>query len=1296
MTSTMVLVLSNGDIISVSDSAGISAEAEFYGNSFDPELDPSQFSAAAATRLSAVEGAVSEPTIEIVGSISTGIAAAKWSPDEEILAIATNEKTFVFLSRYFDPLSESKISPDDHKLSKHVSVGWGKRETQFQGRGARAQRDPTMPEKVDIGTLSDSDNLEYVSISWRGDGEVVALNSIDHEPVTRRTVRVYTREGVLDSISEPVDYLVGQVSWRPSGNLIAAIQRHDAENRSPDVVFFERNGLRRGEFSLRTNPNEPVLGLGWNSDSDCLAVCLQNCVQLWTTKNYHWYLKQEIKAPGLSPVSLTWHPEKSHTLIITYEDSSIHFCELQWDITRGTTAPSTDLGLVVIVDGQNVNLSPLSIANVPPPMSFRTLKLQQTPTHVSIFKSNSRLAVLSGFELQIAEWNPTDPKNKGIRDIKAPEVKLTISLDDIIAGLDAPKQLTVVGDDIVIIASDNDDKTSDIVTLQLSTDENGQLSSYTVLASETISEQIYLIKSTPDAEQAIIQTVEGTVLSFRGKGTESYPITQLPRRCDAVEVYLPTEKDIFNGQAPVVFGLHSNGRIYANETQIASSATSICMTDKYLAFTTAQHYLKFCHLTQPDLISVPADTAVDDERCRAIERGSLIVTAMPSKSAFTLQAPRGNLETFYPRIMTLTLVRDHIRQKRYDLAFSTCRIHRIDLNILYDYNPTQFLESIELFVKQMKTTEYIDLFLSGLQDVDVSQTKYKETLEDINQQKEITKLYGGIERLGLGSGEQQASEYKPITIKSNAANKSEAPESKVNRICDAILAVLSGDSYKNDYRQSILTSYACKVPPALEDALKMVGKERESNPSLTQSSIQHLCFLQDVNLLYNTALGIYDLPLTLLIAQQSTKDPKEYLPFLRNLQSLEPLRRQFDIDTHLKRYSKALVHLAAIGDSAFEELKDYLVDHVLYKDALDIFKYDTAKQDKILSLQAHYLCTKSEYQQSGLIYEMLQDYINALESYMLGDCWRQALSIVERNSGGLFPPESGKLEKIAQQLAEKTYDAHKYDAAATIHYDYLNDPVEATRILCKGFLFDEALRIASKQKDDAGATYQKLIDTTIDPGLREGFAQITELLADCNSQIKSQVNRLNELRTKKAADPLAFFGGFAGEDGFNNADGAVIADNVSIAASETSTTPSFFTQYTGKTGGTAQTGASRRTAKNRRREERKKARGKKGSVYEEEYLISSMGRLAERLNDQQSEAARLVDGLLRRGMRTHAYRIQTAYVEIMETLGSCIVDIFTLSERDRERYDEEGNVYHLPQKEIPVIKPFPKTDVLDY
>lgn len=35
--------------------------------------------------------------------------------------------------------------------------------------------------------------------------------------------------------------------------------------------------------------------------------------------------------------------------------------------------------------------------------------------------------------------------------------------------------------------------------------------------------------------------------------------------------------------------------------------------------------------------------------------------------------------------------------------------------------------------------------------------------------------------------------------------------------------------------------------------------------------MEHICFLADVNRLYDNALGIYDLDLALLIAQQSQK-----------------------------------------------------------------------------------------------------------------------------------------------------------------------------------------------------------------------------------------------------------------------------------------------------------------------------------------------------------------------------------------------------------------------------------------
>ena len=193
-------------------------------------------------------------------------------------------------------------------------MGWGKKETQFQGKGAKALRDPTVPEKVDEGVLSPNDDGR-VAISWRGDGAYVAINSVE-AAASRRVIRVYTRDGALDSVSEPVDGMESALSWRPSGNLIASIQRF--EDRV-DVIFFERNGLRHGQFPLRApkghNLAEDRIGLQWNSDSTVLAAILSDRMQLWTMGNYHWYLKQEIRTAS-APLSAAWHPEKSLRLAL--------------------------------------------------------------------------------------------------------------------------------------------------------------------------------------------------------------------------------------------------------------------------------------------------------------------------------------------------------------------------------------------------------------------------------------------------------------------------------------------------------------------------------------------------------------------------------------------------------------------------------------------------------------------------------------------------------------------------------------------------------------------------------------------------------------------------------------------------------------------------------------------------------------------------------------------------------------------------------------------------------------------
>jgi elongator complex protein 1 len=85
--------------------------------------------------------------------------------------------------------------------------------------------------------------------------------------------------------------------------------------------------------------------------------------------------------------------------------------------------------------------------------------------------------------------------------------------------------------------------------------------------------------------------------------------------------------------------------------------------------------------------------------------------------SLVLQMPRGNLETIYPRAMVLAGIRKLVEQKDYSSAFLTCRTQRVDMNILYDHRPEQFLENVGLFLEQVKDPANIDLFLSTLKCV---------------------------------------------------------------------------------------------------------------------------------------------------------------------------------------------------------------------------------------------------------------------------------------------------------------------------------------------------------------------------------------------------------------------------------------------------------------------------------------------------------------------------------------------------------------------------------------------------
>ncbi|KAF2740606.1 elongator complex protein-like protein 1, partial [Polyplosphaeria fusca] len=966
-----------------------------------------------------------EDAIEIIGSVDAGISAAAWSPDEELITIATLADTLLLMTREIEQIADITLRPDDVNISNHVSVGWGKKETQFQGKRAKALKDPTVPEHVDEGVLSPFDD-KSMSISWRGDGAYFCVTRVEQD--RRRMVRVYSREGQLDGVSEPVDGLEGALSWRPSGNLIAGIKRSTGK---VEIVFFERNGLRHGQFDLRLTTQEMQslavpLGLEWNSDSSVLAVSYPDKIQLWTMSNYHYYLKQELAFPehATKTVLCNWHSERPLSLTLA-TPSSLEILEYVSTTAAGPVQGPNDFGLIASVDGLTLNITPLRVANIPPPMSLLQLKLELKAVDVAFSASNSHVAVLSNEDVAVYAVDVTK------RPIQRPSL---LWRDDSIKG-SCPRQVSFAGNDQVIVLTDSWDE--DESSLWLGRD--GKLTCRGPILEPG---QIAGLVSSVDLHTTYLQFRDGVIHSVVSDIVDDLPLqTSLIQTLPA---FVQEAKVVEMDGKIACFGLTKGGILQANDRILVRNCTSFAVTPAHLIFTTTQHLLKFIHLTSIEELEVPPDEPQKDERCRSVERGAKIVTVMPTTFSVVLQMHRGNLETIYPRALVLAAIRRCIEDEQFGKAFLACRNQRVDMNILHDHDPDRFMANVANIVAQVKKVEHIDLLLSQLRNEDVSETMYKETLKSKDR-----------------SAKTQQSQT--------------AIDTKVNRICEAFLAILEQSQHKEAHLQNVITAHVCKTPPDLEAGLEVIGNLQATKNPLTDKAAEHICFLTDVNQLYDTSLGIYNLELALLIAQQSQKDPREYLPHLQSLHDLPPLRRKFKIDDQLGRKDKALTHLKDLDD--FEEVKDYIQKHALYPSALSFYQYDTPRLREVTHLYADYLSIQNRHKEAALAYDSLSLHASAWLCYRSAHLWREALS-----SATLAGLSAEELTSLAQSLADGLTESKDYASAATLHLDYLSDLPTCIKLLCKAHLFAEATRLLALHHQPA------LLTTILDPSLTEASA----------------------------------------------------------------------------------------------------------------------------------------------------------------------------------------------------------------
>ena len=162
-----------------------------------------------------------------------------------------------------------------------------------------------------------------------------------------------------------------------------------------------------------------------------------------------------------------------------------------------------------------------------------------------------------------------------------------------------------------------------------------------------------------------------------------------------------------------------------------------------------------------------AQLQLSEAATRPVEAGAELVAAPPGTSLAVMQMPRGNLEGVHVRALTLASVTEKLLAHQYGDAMEEAASHRVDLNVLVDFQWPRFLDHVGEFVAQVKADSVCDL---------LSSLRPENCLSE-----------GQIHASELA----QLSEVAPITVDEpqhveGSADEEAAEQDKLTRVCGAL------------------------------------------------------------------------------------------------------------------------------------------------------------------------------------------------------------------------------------------------------------------------------------------------------------------------------------------------------------------------------------------------------------------------------------------------------------------------------------------------------------------------------
>nr|GLL22347.1 elongator complex protein 1 [Ipomoea trifida] len=996
---------------------------------------------------------VDDNLTEIVGRVEGGVKCISPSPDGDLLGIITGFGQMLVMTHDWDVLYEMGING--------------------------------LHEDIDTNEPSYSSNYSFEStISWRGDGKYFAtLSMAEGSPQLDKKIKVWEREsGKQHSFSESKAFMGTSVDWMPSGAKIAAVCDRKEEHKCPSIVFFERNCLERSSFSLNEEIDVTVENLKWNSSSDLLAAIVRSekydSLRIWFFSNNHWYLKQEIRYAKEDGVKFMWDPTKPMQLIYWTVGGQISTCSFNW-----VTAVMEN-SVALVVDDCKILVTPLSLSLIPPPMYLFSLKFPSavqnmafctkgSKNHLAASLSDGSLCILELSEL--STWEDLEDKEF---DVEAASVDMICGSYLHLVWLDSHKLLTVSH----LSHDHSNPKTKFSVKDGLGAYHLQEMefvcSEDHIPGSVTCSGWQGMISNQISVEGPVIGLVSDTVNNFStyiqfdgGKVVEyiskSVGARVLHKRNDLnFQSSCPwMNLARIGGPLPhksLLFGLDDNGRLHVGEKIVCNNCSSFSFysnsadqTVTHLILTTKQDLLFIVDINdieQKDVaaeygnfLPISSNRRGEDQKIyiNIWERGAKIAGVLHGdESAIMLHTNRGNVECIYPRKLVLASIMNALLQQRFKDALLMVRRHRIDFNFIVDACGWQsFLQSAGEVIKQVNNLSHITEFVCSIKNENIIDTLYKNYLFVPSLTKAQDVESGDVKDYG------SKNKVSSVLLAIRMALEEHVAESPARELC-------------------ILTTLAQSDPPALEEALERVKVLREmelsdsDDPRRThypsaEEAMKHLLWLSDSEAVFESALGLYDLNLAAMVALNSQKDPKEFLPYLQELESMTTVLMQYSIDLKLQRYEKALKHIVLAGDACFEDCMNLMKNKPqLFSLGLQLIT-DSTKRRQVLEAWGDHLSAIKSFEDAATTYMSCSCLEKALKAYRACGNWCGVLTVA-----GLIKLGSEEILQLAQDLCEELQALGKPGDAAKIALEYCGDVNTGVTLFVSAREWEEALRIA--------------------------------------------------------------------------------------------------------------------------------------------------------------------------------------------------------------------------------------------